>query len=282
MSGRIWLAAVDRAMGDGTIEGSSLLTVGSYRSDLTLAARRQSRLGRRGSVPFGAAIQLLTERVRLWEGATELPSQQVEEFGFSVGLSPLYEPGWSHELGVDFRLWQERGIRERGSVGPHYAVRYRERGQPKPSVSLELIGLRHWQRASLDLAASQTVGKLEIRPHVRAGWGRDLPVHQTFTLGGLDGFAGLRLLEQRGDRELFGSLLLRWPIRRSLHARLEPMAGMTGVGDLFSGPGELDGVLLIGARAGIDLDTPIGPIRIEEGFNNQDRRQALIRVGLWF
>jgi hypothetical protein len=59
-------------------------------------------------------------------------------------------------------------------------------------------------------------------------------------------------------------------------------------GIISSGPGLLtrrgatDGLLLIGARVGVELDSPIGPIRVEQGFNNLARRQALIRVGYWF
>jgi predicted acylesterase/phospholipase RssA len=281
MSGRLWMAVVDRAILARDLEGSALFTTGTWRTDLTLAARRQARVGER-YLPVGGSVQLLTEDVRLWDGATELPHVGVNEVNLVLGLRPLFEPGWSQEFGAEYRAWQQRGAVSKGTAGLRYAVRYLEAGTGTPSVSFEAVGLRAWQRVAMDLAHTQRFGRLEVRPRIRAGYGHELPIHQTFTLGGLDGFAGLRLLEQRGDRELFGSLLLRWPLWRALHARLEPMVGVTGVGEFFGGPGALDGTLLAGARVGVDLDTPIGPIRIEEGFNNQDRRQALIRVGLWF
>jgi len=281
MSGRLWLAAVDRAILARDLEGSALFTTGTWRTDLTVAARRQARVGER-YYPVGGSLQMLTEDVRLWDGATELPHVDVDEVNLIIGLRPLYEPGWTQEFGVEYRAWQQRGAVTRGTAGVRYAVRYLEAGTGIPSVSIEAVGLRAWQRVAFDLAHLQRFGRIEMRPRVRAGYGRALPIHQTFTLGGLDGFAGLRLLEQRGDRELFGSLLLRWPLWRALHARIEPMVGVTGVGEFFGGPGALDGTLLVGVRVGVDLDTPLGPIRVEEGFNNQDRRQALIRVGLWF
>jgi len=281
MSGRLWMAAVDRSLGGLDLEGSALFTTGTWRTDLTLAARRRAVIGRR-FLPLGGSLQLLSEAVRLWDGATELPHVDVQEVGVSLGLRPLYDPGWSHELAADYRLWQQRGEVTRGTAGARYAIRYREAGSPVPSMSFDVVGLHAWQRVALDVSHSSTFGRVEITPHVRAGWGRELPIHHTFTLGGLDGFAGLRMLEQRGDRELFGSLLVRWPLAAQLHARIEPMVGVTGVDDFFSGPGALDGKILVGARVGVDLPTPIGPIRVEEGFNNQGRRQALIRVGLWF
>ena len=77
-------------------------------------------------------------------------------------------------------------------------------------------------------------------------------------------------------------LTINLVVHRANIGRIEPMVGVTGVGDFFSGPGALDGKILAGVRVGVDLATPIGPIRLEEGFNNQDRRQAMIRVGLWF
>ena len=281
MSGRLWVAMVDRALLGRDLEASALLTTGTWRTDLTLAARRRAPVGGR-ILPVGAMVQGLTEQVRLWNGPTELPHVNAEEASVVLGLRPLFDPGWSYEFGLDWRAWQVRGLEALGSVGARAAVRYRLPASPQPTVSVEAVALEAWQRVAVDLSHTQRIGALEVRPRVRAGFGHDVPLHQTFTLGGPDGFAGLRLLEQRGDRELFGSLLLRWPLWRMLAARVEPMVGMTGVGDLFSGPGPLDGVLLVGVRAGVDIGTPFGPIRIEEGFNNQDRRQALIRFGYWF
>jgi hypothetical protein len=43
-----------------------------------------------------------------------------------------------------------------------------------------------------------------------------------------------------------------------------------------------DGDLLGGVRAGVELQTPFGPIRVEEGFAGRGPRQALIRFGYWF
>ncbi|MBX7119487.1 MAG: patatin-like phospholipase family protein, partial [Gemmatimonadaceae bacterium] len=281
MSGRVWLAAADRAFTGRDLEMSALLTAGVYRSDLTVAVRRRARIGGR-YLPVGGALTAATENVRLWQGATELPSVGIREAALAIGLRPLYDPGWSYELGADVRFWEGRSVVRRGTAGVRYAVRYRERGSPAPTFSVDAVGLREWQRLSADLARTFRVGRADVRPRLRAGWGRRLPLHQTFTLGGLDGFAGLRMLEQRGDHELFGSLLVRWPLWRQLHGRFEPMVGVTGQGGYFQGPGALDGTVLAGARVGVDLDTPFGPIRIEQGVNNQDRRQALIRFGTWF
>ena len=281
MSGRVWIGAVDRNLLDRDLEGTALLKAGTWRTDLTLAARRRARIGRR-YLPVGGALELVTEDVRRFDGELELAPADIEELGLLVGLRPLYEPGWSYELGAEYRLWRQPLTPVQGSVGARYGVRYRRAGAPDPLLDFTAIGLDDWQRVHLQVALTDSIRGVEVRPRLRAGWGRDLPIQHTYTLGGLDGFAGLRLLEGRGDIELFGSVLVRWPLWRRLRGRIEPMVGMVGNGDLERAPGTLDGLLLFGGRVGVELDTPIGPIRLEQGFNNQDRRQALIRVGHWF
>lgn len=281
MGGRVWIGAVDRNVLARDLEGTALFTAGTYRTDLTVAARRRARIGRR-YLPVGGSIEMVTENVRLFQGETELPAADVEEISLLVGLRPLFEPGWSYELGADYRLWRQPFTPFHGTAGGRYAVRFREPGFAEPSVDFQAIALGDWQRVNLNLMHTQVVGAVEVRPRVRAGWGRRLPLQQTFPLGGLEGFAGLRMMEQRGDHELFGALLVRWPIWGRLKGRVEPMVGVSGNGDFFRGGGELDGELLLGGRVGVEFETPIGPIRIEQGFNNLDRRQALIRVGHWF
>lgn len=281
MSGRVWLGAVDRNFLGRDLEAAALLTSGTWRSDLTLTARRRARVSQR-YLPVGGSIELLTEDVRLFDGDVELPAAAVDEVGTLLGLRPLFEPGWSYEVGADHRLWRQPGTPFNGSVGGRVGLRFRRAGFAEPALDLRAILLDDWQRVHLHIARSDSIGRVELTPRLRLGWGDRLPIHHTFTLGGGEGFAGLRMLESRGDRELYGALLVRFPLWRRVLGRLEPMVGMTGNGDFRRGPGALDGVLLVGARAGVELDTPVGPIRLEQGFNNQGRSQALIRVGHWF
>jgi hypothetical protein len=39
---------------------------------------------------------------------------------------------------------------------------------------------------------------------------------------------------------------------------------------------------LVGARAGLGLETPVGPVRLEYGLNSRHRHSAFIRLGRWF
>ena len=282
MSGRFWAGGVDHSLFNADLQGAGILATGTYRTDLLLVARRQARVGR-AYWPVGASFEAFTENVRLYDGPGELPPANVEEMSIVAGLRPLFASGWTYELGADFRLWSEPGFGTRGTVGARGAIRLRQEGAPIPTIDLEGIALARWQRARVDISASRSVGAAELRPRLRLGWGTRLPVQHTFTLGGMDGFAGLRMLELRGDQEVFASILARWPIWRQVRARIEPMAGMIATGPgLLRRNGPTDGLIMIGARIGVELASPIGPIRLEQGFNNQGQRQALIRVGYWF
>lgn len=282
MSGRLWFGGVDRALFDRDIEGAALLTAGTYLTDLTLAARRRARVGSR-YLPIGGSLQLAGESVRLFQDAGELSPASTGELTVLLGIRPLFEPGWTHELGGDYRLWHEPGRGTRGTAGVRYALRLRRAANPDPLFTSEAIALEAWHRVRVEVARSHSVGIFEVRPRVRVGWGEQLPIQQTFTLGGLDGFAGLRMQEWRGSQEVFGSLLVRWPVWRRVSARIEPMAGAVGNGSGFlTRRGAGDGEVLAGVRFGFEVNTPAGPIRLEQGFNNLNRREALIRVGHWF
>jgi predicted acylesterase/phospholipase RssA len=281
MSGRLWMGGVHHRVRGTALEGTVLATAGTYRRDLTAALRRQVRVGSR-LLPMGVAIDGVVEDVRRYAGVTELPTVSTESYALFAGVRPLYEGGWTQELGLDWRLWRQPGRPLGASVGARYALRHRRAGVPSPRVTLEAIALNDWQRVRIELTHRDTIAGMTIEPRLRLGAGRALPVQDQFVLGGLDGFAGLPLLAVRGDHEAFASVVLRLPLVRRLQVRVEPMVGVLGVGGLRAGPGTYVGDLLGGVRAGLELETPLGPIRVEEGFSGHGPRQALIRVGYWF
>ena len=63
-----------------------------------------------------------------------------------------------------------------------------------------------------------------------------------------------------------------------LAVRLEVAAGATAIGGDLAPRSDW----LAGARAGLGLDTPVGPIRAEYGYNSLHRGTIFIRVGRWF
>jgi hypothetical protein len=97
-------------------------------------------------------------------------------------------------------------------------------------------------------------------------------------LGGTDGFPGLRIGEQRGDREVLARLALAWRLFRPLDLRVGGAVGQTALG----GPVWPEGSWEYGISFGLGADTPIGPVRAEYGFARGGREEVVVRLGEWF
>jgi NTE family protein len=283
MSGRLWIGGVDRAFLAANLEGGLLAKLGSYQQDVTAFVRKRLHWGSRHfTTTFDA--HGAHESVRLFTDAGERPSAETNEVGGFLGLRENLAPGfWRYELGADTRLWREPGRDTRGSVGARASIT-RARNEYEIGSVAEAIVLGDFQRLRVD-ASWQAMGLgIEARPRIRVGWGNRLPIQQTFSLGGSDGFAGFRIGEIRGTQEAFGSLLLRRRIAPQIFVRVEGMVGAIGRGSGFLTRVDSTyyGNVYGGARAGIEAGTPIGPIRVEEGFNNAGKRALLFRLGYWF
>jgi hypothetical protein len=120
-----------------------------------------------------------------------------------------------------------------------------------------------------------TLGSLQLRPLVRLAWGDGLPFGLGFWPGGFDKFPGLKEGEGRGDREVMAGLDIIQPVMGKLSFRTFLAVGRTANG----GPVIPPGPWLIGARAGLNLDTRFGLFRLEYGMATQSHRAFLIRLG---
>jgi predicted acylesterase/phospholipase RssA len=285
MSGRLWIGAVDRSVNRGDAEGALMLRVGLYAQDVSAFVRRRARVAA-SYVPFTIGANLQHEAVRMFSGESELPSGETREAGAFVGLREDPLPGaWRYEAGLDTRAWREPGRNPRGAFGARASL-FRALSEYEMGSVVEILWLTDFQRARFDVSSQVLWGTVETRFRLRAGWGNRLPLQHTFAFGGDDGFAGFRLGELRGSQELFGSVLFKQPLNGTLKLRLEAMAGAVGTGYGFLRRIETDstryGVVNSGLRAGLELETPLGPIRLEEGINDRGRKAMLVRVGYWF
>jgi NTE family protein len=284
MSGRLWIGGVNRSLGGGDFEGVALARLGSYEQDVSAFLRRRALVGST-YVPFTVGVAASHESVRLFEGPGELPSAESREVAGFIGLrEDPAENGWRFEAGLDARLWREPGRETRGAWGARASI-FRARNPYEMATFLEGVVLNDFQRVRLDASGLWDLGFVETRLRVRAGWGNRLPLAQTFSLGGEeDGFAGLRIGDYRGSQEAFASLLFRRRLTSIVSARVEPMVGAIGrgYGVLQREPGTYYGKWSNGVRFGLEADTPLGPIRFEEGINGDGSRRAFIRVGYWF
>jgi predicted acylesterase/phospholipase RssA len=285
MSGRIWLGGIDRSFFDGNAEGALLVRLGSYSQDVSAFVRRRAHV-RRSYVPITVSASLAHESVRLFQGSGELPSAETQELGGFIGLRDDPAVGqWRYDAGLNVRLWREPAHETRGSPGLRASL-FRALNDHEMATLFEGIALTDFQRVRMDASRTLHIAGIEVRGRLRAGWGNRLPIQQTFTLGGSDGFAGFRIEEIRGSQEGFASVLLRRRVLPQLGIRVEGMAGAVGQGGGFLQRRQQDstyyGKIYSGVRVGVETPTPIGPVRIEEGFNNSGTRALLFRLGYWF
>jgi hypothetical protein len=132
-----------------------------------------------------------------------------------------------------------------------------------------------YRRGVLHVERPISLAAWHVRPFLRLAWGDGLPFPLGFWPGGYDGFPGLHSGEARGDREVTLALDVVRPLVGRLSARAMLAAGRTSDGGPFFGQWPW----LVGARAGLNLDTRLGLVRLEYGLATEDHRAFFIRVG---
>ena len=275
LGGRLWAGAVDRAVG-GFLEASAVLLAGNWQKELGVGLRQ--------AVPFAgenirpaATARLVAEDLRAFDAdGEELPELDTREAVTFVGIEKGVG-GWIVSLGGEGRWWRNPDTSTDRAFGG--ALTVTTAAPPDgPPVLGELRWTGEYRRALVELGALVRAGRLRFVPRARIGWGRDLPVHLTFPLGGDDGFPGLHIGERRGDREVFGSLQVAYALVGPISVQVEGAAGRSATGgELLSRED-----WIIGARAGIGARTPVGPVRFEYGIAEGGRGATFVRLGRWF
>ena len=283
LSGQLWVTSVRSDLWDGRAEGSVDAVVGPWRGALQLAARRRAARTPRTALlpPVGLALTLESASWPMYDGVVEAPPAHTDAVGFLVGLLPRKEAGWRLTLGAAARAWRQPGVPFTSGLGVHLGLSDQPARASAPTLVAEATLLDGWRRARVEVAPTFSLGALTVTPRLHAGVGRRLPIAESFTLGGTEGFAGLPLLAGRGDHEAVAALAVRWAVRPRVDVRVEPMLGRVGMGGFSSGPDPLHGRTQRGVRVGVAVTTPLGELRVEEGFGAAGRRAAFVRFGAW-
>ncbi len=277
LGGRLWAAALERRLFRRDIEASAVLFAGELRSELTAALRWGSSLRPHRIAPF-IRVRAADESIRRFDAdGLELPKIGTQE---AIGLAGLErwlgEDWWVQAAGVG-HVWDDPDGVGRSAAGGLFRVERLGRAADD-AVEGEALVTDFYQRLQLTASATIRAVGLNLTPRVRLGWGEDLPVQAAFPLGGFDGFPGLHITERRGQREAMTSLLITRSMTPRVGLRIEFAAGRSAdEGALLA-----DDAWIGGARAGLSVETPIGPVRMEYGYNSADRGALLVRVGRWF
>jgi hypothetical protein len=275
LGGRMWLGAADRTLLNQQVEGAASAALGSLRQEVDLAFRL-ARIGRHPVRPILSAA-IAREEVRVFDPeGNQLSSLRTRELYGLIGLERGFGGPWFATVGGFGHLWHEPG-RDGSAAGG--VLRVTNGGWDRDaSVHLEGVATGGYSRLSLAAGTSIGSGRIRALPMVRAGWGRDLPAQARLMLGGEDGFPGLRIGEQRGDREAFVDLGLAYRLIGPLEARLEGAVGQVATG----GAALPQGAWEYGGRVGFGATTPVGPILVEYSRARGGRGEMYVRLGHWF
>lgn len=278
LSGRFWAGLLDRRLAGSGVELSLIASVGRFRDDASLALRRTSANAGRGRTPllrlFGGH-----ERVRAFDSmARELSTLPTDQARIFLGLEQRLGGAWLLELGGEGMTWENPDGTERSTLGAAFRAAFQPDGAHR-LVSAEAAYTGLWRRVHVAVGHPFEVKRIRLEPMVRIGWGRHLPVHERFVLGGeAPGFPGLRSGERRGDREVFAAVLGSWVVALPVSIRFMAAAGRSADGGSLLDTDQW----LAGGRAGMGLDTPLGPIALEYGVASDGSGALYFRAGRWF
>lgn len=296
LGGRVWGGMLERRLAVLNAEGSAVISLGRFRNEAAVTLRRPTLLGLPTYSPVATIHGRLEELRRFSSDGVELPSADYRDLTATAGVERNIGQNVRLMLGGEWRTWYETTTiadtsrtttTTSSAIGPRFTAEKltdtRER-----LARLTLVWTTEYSLAAFEGNFRGSFGSVRHEERIRLGVGETLPDGLTFPLGGDEGFPGLHLGERRGDREAYASLALSRRVVGPLRLRVTGAYGRTTFGD---DPGIPAGGgyrateprdWLLGARAGIGSDTPLGPVQVEYGWNDSGRQALYLRVGRWF
>ncbi|HEY0931374.1 MAG TPA: patatin-like phospholipase family protein [Gemmatimonas sp.] len=295
LGGRAWLGAVDRHPIGWPVEIASRGALGRYRQDVIIGLRRNDQYIELTRSPFLEAT-IARERVRLFlpeDRRIEIPDALLPAFSdqkVRVGIEQPLGHRWTLQAAglarrvTTLEIQTDSGVTEGFddralSVFGGTVSFVRVRSDPRfvPRVDLEYTN--RYTRLQAVTASTFTKGLFDIAMTSRVVWAdRELPFMDTPTLGGEEGFPGLRIFEQRGMAELSSAVEVSRPIVGPLALQFTVQGGQVAENPHRPVSGEW----LAGARVGLGAATPIGPLRVQYGVNSRRDHRWFVRIGRWF
>lgn len=291
--GKAWLSTVDRQLFGRRLEGRVISTLGEYRQDLTVAVR--SAFSERGyRVSPLTSLTIGRERVRLIfpDRNIEAPVNfwpEILEVVGRVGIDIPFGPSWALNTALIARAYRQTVISPIGDILPAQLEEgawgvgaQLRRAVGEGGTRLDVIGevTNQYSDARVVIRSIRSLGRVTLAPMLRASAvTKGTPAQLLPSLGGRDGFAGMHIGSGLGITEAMGQLDVGIPLAGPLNAQITLMAGQTWGADgrrTFVEP------VVLGARSGVGLDSPVGPIRLQYGQNSLGQHMWYIRFGRWF
>jgi NTE family protein len=282
LGAHLWTGYIDRRLGSTRVEGTALLELSEVRQELTVGARRTMRMLGFNMHPT-TRLTVAREQVRFF-GAdhVQLPGREVDEARALFGFERALSWGGRYRWGVESHVWKTRDeplVNAVGGRGQFWWLR--PNGSPIITVDGDVNS--RYQRV---LVTANTVRHFRKRvtfiPSLRLGAGSNLPAQETFSLGGYNGFPGYKIFEARGTVENSTSLLFKYQLVGPLSLTAESVGGAIFDADTVRGAVTLPVDHFVdGNRYGVEIETPLGPVRLDVGHNTTGRQQATFSIGSW-
>jgi hypothetical protein len=273
----LWIGVIDRTVLNTLAEGTALLGLSEVRQEVELGIRRTTPLLGLTTHPT-VRLTVAREQVRSYDGQDPLPSREVDEaralFGFERALSWRGRYRW----GIESHLWKLKEEAPVNAIGVHGQFWWL-RANGTAIVTVDGDFNSRYQRFLLTANKEWSFRKrYTLIPRLRLGIGNDLPLHETFSLGGYESFPGFRVFERRSAVESITSWLLKYrvsgPVVLTIESSVAGIANQDPVTrEYVQEPG------IAGEAVGLEVATPLGPVRIAYGHNTIGRKQATFTIG---
>ncbi len=296
--GRLWLGMINRRLFGTALEGRGLLALGEFRQDVQLSVRQSYRDGGYGVSPL-VSLTLGHEDVRLVSALTnnELSRSnwpQINEAVLRITADAPLNTRWTARAGAIVRTYDEQigtsaqptfsaittlKDQSRTAVGATLLLRW-SGGEGVGALETQAELTTRYAYANTVARIVQSVGRWTLQPQLRLAWANEgTPSHLRPALGDKDGFAGMRINSGLGGREAMASLDAGYALVGPLRLQVTGMAGQSWS---TKGVRLFDQDVVMGLRAGVGIESPIGPIRIQYGRNSLQQRAWFVRVARWF
>lgn len=277
--GELGAAVSLAAMNRRSMTGGAIATGAVVLNRLRQEAEVQLRFGgdSRYAMP-AASVVVAHESVRRFDpSGNELGSVPIRELAAFLGPERELGRDWVASVGIDAHLWHDPIAYTGSAIG--IGVRL-ERTPWAGGANLRATAswASRYRRVELEAEWPVIVQQVRFTPAVSYGWGAALPPQTKFALGGSAGFPGLHIGERRGEREATLRLSASRPIAGAILVYVDVASGRVDEG----GPWMPSGRWSVGARVGLGLDTPLGPVRVAYGRTAGEREAVFVRVGTWF
>ncbi len=280
IGGRIWVGGLSRKAPLRAMEVFSMVGIDELSQQISAGLRYKSLK----SIPISPLIRVSVtrEKPRFYVGdSLQFTGADVLGTRLLIGSEQQFSDFFRYRAGVESQLWKIEDSSTVTAVGLR-ATLWMLRGNGEPIMTFEGDMNNKYRKAMVTAGITYKYSRISVTPKIRAGVGTDLPNHETYSVGGFDGFPGYKVFEVRGSQEFSGSMLFRVAVKGPLHIRLEPaVMRMNDENELRASIISLPSGWIGGVRGGLDIGTPIGPIRFEIGRNSAGKTQGAVVVGNW-